>query len=209
MTIQPFTSRDFQVFALPGFAERMAAIRSQVSPKLEALGEALRPLVARAVGGEVYPHVARHARRTVNPPGDTWVAFGPERRGYKKTQHFKLAISRHCLRLLFEVGPEYADKPRWARAFRRELPRLARDLRAAPGLGWFRNEHDEEAAVLLAELDEAGWLQLAEALTRTRDGQLVLGRRVQAAEAARWRPADYERAAAETFGALAACFRLP
>ncbi|WP_397261357.1 DUF1054 family protein [Peribacillus simplex] len=26
-------------------------------------------------GDEMYPHVAKHARRKVNPPNDTWVAF--------------------------------------------------------------------------------------------------------------------------------------
>jgi uncharacterized protein YktB (UPF0637 family) len=54
--------------------------------------------------------VARHARRTVNPPDDTWVAFAPDRRGYKKHCHFKVAVSRNAVRFLFDVGPEHADK---------------------------------------------------------------------------------------------------
>jgi uncharacterized protein YktB (UPF0637 family) len=208
MMIQPFTARDFRVFDLPGFAERMAAIRAEVSPKLGAIGDALAPRLAAVVRTEVFPHVARHARRTVNPPDDTWVALGPDRRGYKKAQHFKVAVSRHALRFLFEVGPEYAAKPDWARTWKREAPRLARVLGKARGLAWFRNEHDETPAAGLGELDPAAWQRLAEELTRTRDGQLVLGRRVDADEAARWRAADYERAAVEAFTALGDCFRL-
>ena len=36
-----------------------------------------------------YPHVAKHARRSVNPPKDTWVAFATSKRGYKMLPHFK------------------------------------------------------------------------------------------------------------------------
>jgi uncharacterized protein YktB (UPF0637 family) len=64
MAIEPFTAEDFQVFDIPGFAERMAAIRGDIRPKLERLGGALLPAVARVAGSEIYPHVARHARRT-------------------------------------------------------------------------------------------------------------------------------------------------
>lgn len=208
MVMEPFTARDFRVFDIPGFADRMAAIRSRIRPKLERLGAALAPELESLVQAELFPHVAKHARRTVNPPDDTWVAFGPDRRGYKKAQHFKVAISRHCVRLLFEIGPEYAAKPAWAKAWRREAPRLARSLVQTPGLGWFKNEHDEEPTTSLGDLDAAGWVRLGEEVTRTRDGQLVVGRRVDATEAARWSPADYTEAARNTFAALGECFRL-
>jgi len=208
MAIEPLTAKDFQIFEIPGFAERMAAIRGTIRPKLETLGGALTPPVARLVKVDVFPHVAKHARRTVNPPDDTWVAFGPDRRGYKKAQHFKVAVSRHSLRFLFEVGPEFAAKPEFARAWKREAPRLLRTLVRTRGLGWFKNEHDEEPAGALADLDAAAWRAVGDELTRTRDGQLVIGRRVDAREAATWRGADYEKAALDTFAALSGCFRL-
>jgi uncharacterized protein YktB (UPF0637 family) len=207
-TIEPLAPGDFRVFDLPGFAARMAAIRARVRPKLERLGAVLAPEVAGLVGVELHAHVARHARRTVNPPDDTWVAFGPDRRGYKKAPHFKIAVSRDALRFLFELGPELAGKPAWVRAWKRDAPRLRTALARAEGLAWFRNEHDDLPAARLDELDPAGWTRLGEELTRTRDGQLVLGRRVDAADAGRWRGSDYARAARETFGALRDCFRL-
>ncbi len=208
MAIQPLTAKDFQIFDIPGFAERMAAIRAEIRPKLEALGDALAPPLARIAKMDVFPHVAKHARRTVNPPDDTWVAFGPDRRGYKKAQHFKVAVSRHCLRFLFEVGPEFAAKPAFARAWKQDAPRLARSLASARGLGWFKNEHDEEPAAVLADLDPAAWKALGDELGRTRDGQLVLGRRVDVREAAKWRGPDYEKTVLDTFAALGDCFRL-
>ncbi len=208
MAIEPFTLRDFQVFDIPGFAERMTAIRGRIRPKLDTLGAALGPDLARLAKAEVFPHVAKHARRTVNPPDDTWVAFGPDRRGYKKTRHFKVAISRHGLRFLFEVGPEYADKRGFATAWRRDAARLRGVLGQRGDLGWFKNEHDEEPAAALADLDAAGWKALGDELGRTRDGQLVVGRRVAAREAAKWRGPELGKAALDAFAALGECFRL-
>ena len=125
MAFTGFNASDFKVFDLQGFLPRMAAIRGQIRPKLEALGQELVTTMARATGGEAYAHVAKHARRTVNPPDDTWVAFGPDKRGYKKSCHFKVAISRHSVRSLLAAGPEYAEKKKWGRAWKKWSRALA------------------------------------------------------------------------------------
>lgn len=203
-----FYAADFKVFTEPGFRSRMAAIRERLRPKLEAVGHSLTPAVSRATGADAFAHVAKHARRTVNPPDDTWVAFGPDARGYKRHCHFKVAISRHAVRFLFEVGPEHGDKKRWAAAWKRSAPRLAPVLRRVKGLAWFKNEHDEDAAAPLADLSPEHLAELADELTRMRDGQLVLGRAVPADQAARWTEAQYRDAALETFRALAPLYRL-
>ncbi len=203
-----FGAADFQVFELKGFRERMEEIRSRIRPKLEGLGDRLASELKRSTGEPVFPHVARHARRTVNPPEDTWVAFAGDPRGYKKHPHFKLAISRHCLRFLFEVGPEHADKKGWAAAWKKNVPKLGPVLRRLPGVQWFRNEHDEEPAAALADLTQEDLARLGEDLTRTRDGQLVLGRVVPAAEVVQWPEARVRSAALETFRALAPLYRL-
>src|SRR5438034_11641218 len=95
MPSSAFVTADFKVFDVKGFQPRMSEIRSRIRPKLEALGRSLAPTVSRSLGTEVFAHVAKHARRTVNPPDDTWVAFSPDARGYKKHCHFKVAVSRH------------------------------------------------------------------------------------------------------------------
>jgi uncharacterized protein YktB (UPF0637 family) len=208
MAFPGFTASDFKVFEISGFAPRMAAIKSRIRPKLEAAGRDLLPDVARIGGGEAFVHVAKHARRTVNPPDDTWVAFCQDKRGYKKHPHFKVAVSRRAVRFLFEAGPEHADKKRWLAAWKRDAPRLVPVLRRARGLAWFKNEHDETPAAVLSELGADAVAGLCDELVRTRDGQLVLGRVVSAEEAARWKPADYARAARETFQLLAPLYRL-
>src|SRR3990172_9024632 len=170
------SAQDFKVFDIPSFQGRMAAIREEIRPKLEALGSMLRPEIERLTGGEAFAHVARHARRTVNPPDDTWVAFGPDKRGYKKHSHFKVAISRQCARFLYEAGPEYQDKSKWLTAWKKKAGDLAPTLKKVKGLAWFKNEHDEEPAALLVDLTPQEIKELGDELTRTRDGQFVLGR---------------------------------
>jgi uncharacterized protein YktB (UPF0637 family) len=208
MSFSGFTASDFKVFDIPGFKPRMAAITTRIRPKLEAAGRDLLTDVSRIGGGEAFAHVARHARRTVNPPDDTWVAFAGDKRGYKKHCHFKVAVSRGAVRFLFEAGPEHADKKRWVAAWKRHGPQLVPVLRRAKGLAWFRNEHDEQPAAVLTELSPDDVARLADELVRRRDGQLVLGRAVTAEEAARWTPREYARVAQETFHLLAPLYRL-
>src|SRR5215470_19053356 len=202
MAAPAFGPTDFKVFDAKGFERRMTDIRTRIRPKLEALGHSLGPAIQHATGEPTFAHVAKHARRTVNPPADTWVAFGPDTRGYKKHPHFKVAVSRNCVRFLFEVGPEHADKTRWAAAWRRNAPKLGPVLRRK-GLAWFRNEHDETPAAELGDLAADSLAALADELTRKRDGQLVLGRAIPAADAAGWTEAQYRTAALETFRTLA------
>ena len=208
MAFPGFSAADFKVFDVDGFAPRMAAIRSRIRPKLEAAGRHLLPDVTRIGGAEAFAHVAKHMRRTVNPPDDTWVAFAADKRGYKKHCHFKVAVSRGTVRFLFEAGPEHAQKKKWIAAWKRHAPKLVPVFRRTKGLAWFKNEHDETPAAFLADLSVEEVARLADGLTRTRDGQLVLGRVVAAADVARWKPGDYARTARETFHVLAPLYRL-
>jgi len=208
MPVGAFNVGDFKVFDVVGFKPRMTEIRGRIRPKLEAMSHSLLPAVSRATAGPAFAHVAKHARRTVNPPDDTWVAFCADVRGYKKHCHFKVAVSRHCVRFLFEVGPEHADKKRWASAWKRSVSKLGPVLRRVRGLAWFKNEHDEEPTAPLADLSPDQLGALADDLLRTRDGQLVLGRAIPAEEAARWTEAQYRMAALETFRTLAPLYRL-
>jgi uncharacterized protein YktB (UPF0637 family) len=203
-----FTSADFKIFALTGFHERMAAIILKIRPKLASIGEALAPKISELVDQPLFVHVAKHARRTVNPPDDTWAAFGADRRGYKKDVHFKVAVSRKCVRFLFEAGPEYYAKQDWAAEWARGFSGFGPELRAAKGLTWFSNEHDEDAAASLRDLAPAEIKRLGNELTRKRDGQLVFGRRVDASEFASLSPKQVEKIALETFRPVATLFSL-
>jgi uncharacterized protein YktB (UPF0637 family) len=110
-----FTREDFEVFGIPTFPERMQGIKEYVRPKLIALGENLQPALKKLAKNDVFPHVAIHARRTVNPPPETWVAFGPSARGYKKYGYFGLVVSRGGLHTRIVVKDEAPDRPQMAK----------------------------------------------------------------------------------------------
>jgi len=208
MAFDGFTAKDFHVFAISDFAGRMAAIRKQIQPKLYALAEEISPKLKAVAGSDIFFHVAKHMRRTVHPPDDTWVAFSPEKRGYKKAPHFKMAISHHCVRFLFEVGPEFAEKAKWAKTWQREVARLAGSLKKGSGLGWYKDEHDEEPSAVLASLSSQEIGQLGGELTRRKGGQLVFGRRLDQSEVLRQTPKSFEQVALATFTELSPLYRL-
>jgi len=110
-----FSREDFEVFGIPTFPERMQRIKERVRPKLTALGESLQPALKKLTKSDVFPHVAQHARRSVNPPPETWVAFGPSARGYKKYGHFGLVLSRGGLHTRIVVKDEAPDRPQMAK----------------------------------------------------------------------------------------------
>lgn len=87
-----FTDDDFHVFSIAGLDERMAAIRERIQPKFRKLGSFLTAELSATIGEEMFLHIAKHARRTVNPPNDTWLAIGPNKRGYKQYPHFQVGL---------------------------------------------------------------------------------------------------------------------
>lgn len=87
-----FTKKDFQTFSIDGLDERMEAIQNRIQPKFQAIGEELVSFLSEKTGQELYLHIAKHARRTINPPKDTWLAIADNKRGYKKHPHFQVGL---------------------------------------------------------------------------------------------------------------------
>ena len=201
-----FTMDDFTAFEIPGFSERMAAILARIRPKLTSIGEALAPKLSEWIDCPVHVHVAKHARRTVNPPDDTWAAIGRDPRGYKKDVHFKVAISRHCVRFLFEAGPEYYAKTDWLQGWNRAFGQIGPGLRSAKRLAFFRNEHDEDPATEFCRIELKELKKLAGELTRRRDGQFVIGRRLAAEDCAMLNAREFDKLARAAFAPMAPLF---
>lgn len=123
--------REFAIFTIEGFAERMSGIRSYIQPKLRALGERLQAHVGRLYGEPCYAHVAKHMRRKVNPPPETWVAFSPSHRGYKQFCHYAFVVSRdgvHARLIVKSESPNRAAMAERLRKAARELARATKDV---------------------------------------------------------------------------------
>src|SRR5690606_40297107 len=134
MAFTGFTKEDFDVFTIDGLENRMDALITHVRPKLEELGYHFAPTLSSLTGDEMFPHVAKHARRTINPPKDTWVAFANNKRGYKAHPHFQIGLWGTHLFMQFAVIYEAANKEKFARE---ALTRLDEIRRIVPdGFVW-------------------------------------------------------------------------
>ncbi|WAA13244.1 YktB family protein [Fervidibacillus halotolerans] len=121
MGFQGFSESDFSVFKIEGFEERMEAIRKQIQPKFHELGSVLTDMVSVEVGNEMYLHVAKHARRKVNPPNDTWLAISPNKRGYKSHPHFQVGLFDDHLFIWLAYIYEFPNKKELAENFLKHL----------------------------------------------------------------------------------------
>lgn len=124
MSTYTFNSKDFKVFEVPGLENRMTAIEQQVQPKLHALGEYFSDFLTTHTGETFFYHVARHARRTVNPPKDTWVAFSTNKRGYKMLPHFQIGLYEDQVFLMYGVMHEAKNKTHDIEKFEKNFDKL-------------------------------------------------------------------------------------
>jgi len=172
-----FTQADFDVFALQGLEERMAAIQNQIQPKFRAIGEQLRVDAAVHAGNEMYLHVARHARRKVNPPKDTWLAICASKRGYKAHPHFQLGLFDDHLFMWFALIYEVPHKSNIATAFLNQIDEVIANV---PKDYVLSLDHMKKESTAVSTMSKQDW---NDALVRFRDVQkaeLLIGRHVQA-----------------------------
>jgi uncharacterized protein YktB (UPF0637 family) len=127
MSFMGFTNEDFDVFLIDGLEARMSALKETVRPKLEDLGEYFAPALSALTNDEMFVHVAKHARRTINPPKDTWVAFSNNPRGYKMLPHFQIGMWNTHLFIWFAVIYEAPEKNLVAERFSKKLTKIYKE----------------------------------------------------------------------------------
>lgn len=121
MTKYTFKPKDFKAFNVEGLDARMEALNEYIRPQLRELGEYFSDFFTGQTGETFYPHVAKHARRSVNPPKDTWVAFATNKRGYKMLPHFQIGMFEDQLFVMFGIMHEAKDKATRAKVFERKF----------------------------------------------------------------------------------------
>src|SRR5690625_3461082 len=127
MSFNGFTSEDFKTFQIDGLSERMSAIQERIQPKFKEIGTHLTEDLSAMVGSEMYLHIAKHARRTVNPPNDTWLAIAGNKPGYKKHPHFQVGLWDDRVFIWLAFIYELPEKTRIAQQFLQHIDEL-RDM---------------------------------------------------------------------------------
>lgn len=150
MEFQGFTKIDFETFQIEGLEQRMAAIQERIQPKFRKIGTILTHDVSAMVGSEMHLHIARHARRTVNPPNDTWLAIAGNKRGYKKHPHFQVGLWDDRVFIWLAFIYELPNKQKIARNFIENIDLFKRSL---AGDFVISLDHMKKDATSLQEID--------------------------------------------------------
>ncbi|WP_040286979.1 YktB family protein [Sporosarcina koreensis] len=193
-----WTEMDFTVFELPGLEARMSALQNQIQPKFAMLGDRYAPILSAWGKGEFFAHIAKHARRTVNPPSDSWVAFAPAKRGYKALPHFQIGLWKTHLFIILAVIYENPDKKGISERLQNDIKLLT----ALPSDYIVSGDHMKPDAQTIGEVGEEGIRKLLERLNDVKKAEFLVGRHLKREEAARMTEEEFLAYADETFETL-------
>lgn len=98
-----FRKSDFELFDIEGLDERMDAIRKEIQPVFQQLGDTYIDKVNDYTDFAGSFHIAQHRRRTTNPPESTWSAYGGNKRGYKKYPHIQIGINQEHIFMFLSI----------------------------------------------------------------------------------------------------------
>lgn len=169
---QGFTTEDFNVFTVDGLDARMAKIKKHVRPKLELLGQHFATDLTAMTGDDIHSHVAQHARRTVNPPDDTWVAFAANARGYKKHPHFQIGLWGTHVFIWFAVINETLNKDAFARILQEQQSSIRDNL---PKHFMWSVDHTKPDAIRNDELSDSAFAEMLDRLKNVKKAELLCG----------------------------------
>ena len=200
-----FREADFDVFEVPGLEPRMEALKEQLRPKLQQLGQDFSSLLEEWLGMPVYSHVAKHARRTVNPPKDSWVAFCTDKRGYKKHPHFQIGAWQTHAFATFGLIYESPVRGAYAQQVREHADEIVRQI--PRDYVWIPN-HMDPASISAADVNADQLLQLADRLASGRQGELLVGITVPRVEAVGMTAMEFEQRVIDCFRTVIPLYHL-
>lgn len=202
---QGFAKEDFAVFEIEGLEPRMEALIATVRPKLHQLGEQVAGFLGELCGEEMFPHVAKHARRTINPPHDTWVAYANNKRGYKAYPHFQIGLWSTHVFVQFAIIYECPGKSAFAE---RALTELDSVRGSVPARFVWSKDHMVPTGIVHGDLPDAGLAELFERLKTVKAAELTCGIHVRREEALRMDGDAFVRLAEDTFRTLHPLYKM-
>lgn len=197
-----FTQNDFDTFNIEGLEQRMSAIQERIQPKFQAIGDILVDDLSAMIGSEMHLHIARHARRTVNPPQDTWMALAGNKRGYKKHPHFQVGLWGDHLFIWLAFIYELPHKTNIASTFLSQLDELNELI---PQDYVISLDHMKKDAVTKESID------LEKALIRFRDvkkAEFLVGQHIKPNDPILQNGDDFIQLVKDTFETLIPIYRM-
>lgn len=189
---------DFDVFSIEGLENRMEALQNRIQPKFGTLGTHFADRLSAHGTDEFFPHVAKHARRTVNPPNDSWVAFAPAKRGYKALPHFQIGLWGTHLFIILAVIYENSDKKGIAERLDSKLDVLT----SLPSTYIVSGDHMKPEATTIEQAGDIELEQLLERLQTVKKAEFLVGRHLPREDAIKLSTEEFMAFAEETFDCL-------
>lgn len=193
-----WNAEDFNVFQVDGLENRMTALIDVVRPKFNALGDEFSAYFSSKTGDEFYAHVAKHARRKVNPPKDSWVAFAPYKRGYKALPHFQIGLWGSHLFIITAIIYEAPQKVEMAERLLKEID----IFKKLPDDFIISGDHMSPEAIALKDTKNGELKQLLERLRDVKKGEFLVGRHISRDEAVQLSSNQFMSLVEDTFDAL-------
>ena len=172
MKFNGFSNEDFDLFLINGLDARMEKLISTLRPKLQILGDHFAPSLSLLTGDEMFPHVAKHARRTINPPKDTWVAFANNKRGYKMLPHFQIGLWQTHLFVWFAIIYESPSKVEYGKRFENNIEKIYNTI---PSNFVWSGDHMKPDATPMNEMGKDDLLQLFQRMQNIKKAEILCG----------------------------------
>ncbi|RKL68867.1 hypothetical protein CR203_02160 [Salipaludibacillus neizhouensis] len=202
MSFKGFGKEDFTSFEFKGLEERMAAIQERIQPKFKAIAEDITDDLSSKVGHDMYLHIARHARRKVNPPVDTWSAYCHNKRGYKQHPHFQIGLFDDHVFIWLAFIYELPNKTEIATRFLEDIESITETI---PKDFVISEDHMKKHAEPLETID------LEKTLTRFRDvkkGEFLIGRQIDANDSLLGNGEEFIKCVKDTFDTLTPLYKM-
>ncbi len=177
MSFNGFTATDFETFQIDGLERRMQAIRERIQPKFKQIAALVIDETTMQAGREMHLHVAKHARRKVNPPADTWMALCHDKRGYKQHPHFQVGLYDDRAFVWFALIYEAPNKKEIAGKL---LKKKAQIFKQIPKEYVLSTDHMKKDAVPFGKLNSKSFAAALERFRDIKKAELLIGRQLPA-----------------------------
>jgi uncharacterized protein YktB (UPF0637 family) len=205
MVFSGFTETDFHTFQIEGLEDRMESIRENIQPKFREIGSVLSQDLSALLGNEMHLHIAKHARRTVNPPKDTWLAICHDKRGYKKHPHFQIGVFDDHVFIWLAYIYELPNKKEIATRFL-EKAKMVHDT--IPNSYVISLDHTKKESLKVSDLNKAEFKKVLERFETVKSAEFLVGQHIQAGDPLLKDGEGFIEFARETFETLIPLYKL-
>lgn len=205
MDFRGFNNEDFDVFQIDGLETRMEALKERIRPKLESLGLHFAPTLTTLTGDEQFVHVAKHARRTINPPKDTWVAFANNPRGYKMLPHFQIGLWQTHLFIWFAVIYEAPQKQEFAARLTKKINKIYKET---PKDFVWSLDHTKPESVPHGQLSKEDLRGMFERLEKVKKAEILCGYEIKRDEVLNLNNEEFLQQVENVFNKVAPLYKI-